>query len=104
MRPFDIERKFHIGKSSNGWCFTLHVIPERGVTSLHHWLEWFVKPYHVIMDEYGEIINPNEMQDIIERRGDHKPSQLLLRRHELGKYHCIGHGEGNYDYCIGTFN
>lgn len=30
----------HIGKSSAGWCFSLHVIPELGLNDWPEWEAW----------------------------------------------------------------
>jgi hypothetical protein len=34
LRDEDSDDCLHIGKSSLGWCFSLHVIPERGINTL----------------------------------------------------------------------
>ena len=41
----------HIGKSSGGWCFSLHVIPSEGLNSLDEWESRF--SCGVITNEYG---------------------------------------------------
>jgi len=61
----------HIGKSSGGWCFSLHVYPEENITTV------------TIVNEYGETISP---------------------RHRVDGKHCVGHGEGTWDYIIGEFS
>jgi hypothetical protein len=45
----------HIGKSSAGWCFSLHVMPEAGINSLDEWRSLFCDPYALIQDEYGRL-------------------------------------------------
>ena len=42
----------HIGKSSMGWCFSLHVIPDRGINSLGAWVPILTDPERAIIDEY----------------------------------------------------
>jgi hypothetical protein len=114
----------HIGKSSMGWCFSLHVIPELGINSLADWQERWKTG--VIENEYGETLTPEEMLSwITERRGHewsdrdwqgfygseaqfHAWNQSLrgprgLLRHRLGP-HCIGHGEGTWDLIPGVFS
>ena len=92
------EKPLHIGKSSMGWCFSLHIIPEEDIMTLDDWLMRFGKAGAVIKDEYGQIIKPEEMWDIILKPEENVP----LRRHEIDGF-CIGHGNGNYDYIKGTF-
>lgn len=48
-RPFE---QLHIGKSSAGWCFALHVIPERGIKDLDDWVRIWSQPEARIVDEY----------------------------------------------------
>lgn len=107
----------HIGKSSAGWCFSLHVYPEDRIFSIGDWLyRWFI-PGSVIEDEYGVQYTGCEMMDIIKKRNfpgnrrlaeeDAKRNQAEvgpnnLLRHPLGD-HCIGHGEGPWDYIVGNF-
>lgn len=71
----------HIGKSSGGWCFSLHVYPPDGretyklsdyglgVASIMSPKDWepLFKKYGVI-DEYGRQVEPDEMMSIITDR------------------------------------
>lgn len=90
----------HIGKSSGGWCFSLHV--ERpgddGPHDLKDWLALFKTPGSVIKDEYGVEISANDMVRVITRRSPD------LLRHTIGNGLCIGHGEGTWDYLVGEFS
>jgi len=88
----------HIGKSSAGWCFSLHVYPDEGINTLEDWQKYFEGK--VIKDEYGRIISQNELMEIITGRSHPRG----LYRHEIDYSHCIGHGEGTYDYLIGDFS
>lgn len=108
----------HIGKSSMGWCFSLHVIPESGINSLDDW-----KPLlraRSISDEYGRALSANEMLDIItERTGrgfatpqdermfhaeNHsEPGPKGLVRNRIGDS-CVSHGEGPWDCIVGEFS
>lgn len=119
------DTEYHIGKSSAGWCFSLHVEPDENIHRLGDvtgmWKD------NIIKNEYGEIIPPEEMLSIITQRSKtnndfheqpirysswkefHKlnhsefgPNGLL--RHQIDGSHCIGHGEGTYDYITGEFS
>lgn len=113
-RPKD---RLHIGKSSGGWCFSLHVDAGEGITSLADWQTLWSQPEARIVDECGVVITPAEMlRTITDRSWPNKrdvdtryldmnhavigPNGLL--RHRLGS-HCIGHGEGTYDLLPGEF-
>lgn len=107
----------HIGKSSIGWCFSLHVIPERGLNDLPDWEKfWRGK---IITNEYGEKINKKTMLDIITKRGQidnyrqrdasfHRDNHSEdgpngLVRSRIGS-NCIGHGKGTWDLISGEFS
>jgi len=51
--------KLHIGKSSAGWCFALHVTDE--ITSLDDWRKAWSCPWVTIVDEYGDTVTLTEM-------------------------------------------
>lgn len=55
--------KIHIGKSSGGWPFTVHVIPENGINS---WQDWhtFLKDKN-IQDEYGRNVSLDELNELV---------------------------------------
>ncbi len=113
----------HIGKSSAGWCFSLHVIPESNIHDLDGWeREWLLG---VIEDEYGEEISPGDMRQIIMARAArpfnekqwlgyrdeadfHKQNYsergpVGLLRHKIGRY-CLKHGAGTWDCILGEFS
>lgn len=118
------ERK-HIGKSSAGWCFSLHVIPEEGIHDLPDWERRWSQPGAWIEDEYGQTVTIEEMHDCITKRGrppkwDENPSGYNswadfhrrnysaqgpngLLRHKLGE-HCLKHGAGTWDCIPGEFS
>ena len=86
---------YHIGKSSGGWCFSLHVEPSNNINNIDD-IERLVRFWDDIVDEYGNKISVSEMLEIIkERKG--------TRHHKIGGG-CIGHGDGPYDYLIGEFS
>jgi hypothetical protein len=106
----------HIGKSSAGWCFGLHVIPEEGIHDLDDWLERFACEESLIRDEYGDIVDSLDMIGYITRRSSvhvWTVRELLenhavsgpnnLARHQLG-YNCVKHGEGTWDCIEGEFS
>lgn len=87
----------HIGKSSAGWCFSLHVIPEKGISDLYDWLKKLESGGH-IEDEYGDPVTIAELMDrITKRKGD-------LQRHPLNESHVHSHGEGTWDLIRGVFS
>jgi hypothetical protein len=116
-RPFD---PMHIGKSSSGWCFSLHIIPEDNINTLEDWKLLWNKQGSIIRDEYDKVISVVEMEDIItnrswvkntnkkdqqwylENHADQGPKNLA--RHKIDGRHCIGHGEGTWDYIVGEFS
>ena len=53
----------HIGKSSAGWCFSLHVHPEHGINTLADWQKVWRQPNATIVNEYGRAIAADEMLD-----------------------------------------
>lgn len=115
----------HIGKSSAGWCFALHVYPGGGPEDLEQWKATWSEG--MIEDEYGDKVSPEAMLQLItERRWKHCEEQRKfpmyrdedhfhrsnhsergpngLSRHKLMPGLCIGHGEGTWDLMIGDFS
>ena len=115
---FEVAERLHIGKSSAGWCFSLHVIPERELNSLEDWKEYLRQPNITIEDEYGRRHTLSELLDRITDRSRMTrdvPTEQWLRlnhavpgpnglvRHQIGQY-CVGHGEGTWDLIPGEFS
>jgi hypothetical protein len=111
------DERLHIGKSSAGWCFALHVIPEEGINSLDDWRIRWTKGR--IFDEYGTEVSPDDLNDRITHRGRAEPSGWTPRdyaenhaepgpnnmaRHKIDGRHCVGHGEGTWDLIAGEFS
>lgn len=109
--------RLHIGKSSAGWCFGLHVIPELEINSLDDWRKAWGKPGAKIVNEYGDDVPIQKMEDTILKRSwngsnlgptwfrlNHaEPGPNGLARHEKGRF-CIAHGDGTYDLITGDFS
>ena len=116
----------HIGKSSAGWCFSLHIHPEKNIHDLGNWRALW-KSGGEIQDEYDRKLFVNEMLTIICERSHPEPlgkippgfkgnwKQYLranhavegpnnLLRHEIDNHFCVDHGRGTYDLCIGEFS
>lgn len=110
----------HIGKSSMGWCFHLHVIPELNLNSLKDWQREFAQSRQFIRNEYHEVLSVEDMLDIItKRRGREgkepwseemyrqnyaEPGPNNLVRSKVDGRHCVGHGEGTWDLIAGNFS
>jgi hypothetical protein len=111
------DEPLHIGKSSAGWCFALHVIPEE-INDLDDWIKLWKAPA-VIKDEYGRELTCEEMYAVITQRSWKSASECsadflesnhaqsgpngLVRARLDGRY-CIGHGEGTWDHIVGEFS
>ncbi len=116
-RPFP---ELHIGKSSAGWCFALHVIPEDGINDLQDWEGNFLDPESYIENEYGEQVSVEKMLDVIKNRSwdrgvfiwtpkdyadNHaEPGPNGLVRHKIDGHRCVKHGEGTWDCIKGDFS
>lgn len=105
----------HIGKSSAGWCFSLHVYPDEAINDLPDWQRLYEQGE--IRDEYGVVLSAEEMTGRITHRGWSRPPDDSfsyaanhamagpnnLVRHQING-HCIGHGEGTWDLIVGEFS
>jgi hypothetical protein len=114
------EPPIHLGKSSWGWCFSLHVSPEDGIycwEDIQQLIEDKLCEEWRIENEYGDQIGLVDFVKVVtERSGAHPWDryELLenhavqgpnnLARYAIDNWHCIGHGEGTYDYIIGEFS
>jgi hypothetical protein len=111
----------HIGKSSAGWCFALHVDREDDIRSLSDWLRRFAMRGSRIENEYGDPITTEEMVHVICCRGNASAeggverSQVFLAanhalegprgllRSKLDSM-CVGYGRGTWDLIEGEFS
>ena len=114
----DPPERLHIGKSSVGWCFALHVFDEPRIRSLEDWDRFFDTFSGHIEDEYCNRYSWSEMRQIITERkrtrGEEWSPRMMeqnnavpgpngLVRHRLDRY-CLGHGEGPWDLMPGHFS
>jgi hypothetical protein len=115
--------KMHLGKSSAGWCFGLHVYPGLELIDWHDmwsYISFCVEEQgHEIKNEYGETILPEVFFAIVWDRHSEQPhdAEWLRMNHAqpgpfgLARYlvdgqHCIGNA-GQYapiDYIVGEFS
>ena len=58
--------QLHIGKSSMGWCFSLHMHPECGLETWDNWVS-FLKGKRIV-DEYGSKISRRQFMEIVTKR------------------------------------
>lgn len=111
--------ELHIGKSSGGWCFSLHVIPEERINDLPDWEKRLSAPDAIIKNEYGDVVTTKEMMKIITgrrwTRNAHSNNEWLEKNHaergpnnlfrsRIDGRHCIGHGAGTWDLITGEFS
>ena len=116
--------QYHVGKSSGGWCFALHVLPEHGINSLEDWKRLFDQPGSLIVDEYEQEVPIAEMLRVITERKalrgirqpvwtaerfrqNHRhaePGPNGLARAVVDGRYCVGHGEGTWDLVPGEFS
>lgn len=58
----------HVGKSSSGWCFSLHIYPELGIETLDDWVDRWGRYGSEIRDESLKRVYPDEMRRIVTDR------------------------------------
>lgn len=67
----DKPEKIHLGKSSSGWCFSLHVYPDTNLfdwPEIRTWLEQQLLTGSVIKDEYSEQVSLEKFESIVTER------------------------------------
>ena len=107
----------HIGKSSYGWCFGLHIYPEEEVETLEDWVAVLKADGAEIYNEDGEEVKFKDLLDTIVNRSHPQPTSAEwladnagvpgpnnLARHKIDGHFCVGHGKGTWDYLIGEFS
>jgi len=108
----DVGEELHIGKSSMGWVFSLHVYPERGINTLYDWLPLLLDSGNLIQDEYGRNVSGEHILKQITCRGRSGPvdwsvNDWDMNSAEPGPNNLVRgkandgrtHGEGTWDYC-----
>jgi hypothetical protein len=93
----------HIGKSSYGWCFGLHVDDEHELTTLGAWREAWAQPGTVIVDEYERPLTPDAMFECITDRAAYALPGKAPFRHPCN-HNCLGPGGPGYDLIRGEFS
>ena len=95
------EHNLHIGKSSWGWKFALHVIEyDQELRGLDEWKAFLKRDDVVIKDEDNEVLTYDMMIDIIMNRDHHKTDGEL--RDSTG-YDGHNYGGDTYDLVEGDF-
>ena len=105
--------RLHIGKSSAGWVFALHVYPDKDIHDLPDWVALWGHPGARIFDEYGKQVSPDELLLVIVGRVPAKPrgnqtaewlsqngavpGPFGLARSKVSGMGCMAHGAGTYD-------
>jgi hypothetical protein len=125
-RPKEDVEPIHIGKSSAGWVFSLHVDPDAGICNLEDWVGQWKTPGKII-DEYDRIVSvPDMLMCILHRHGiadwDKPPPSYnswiefhrknysmqgpnnLLRSNPVGHPCKVKHGPSTYDLHEGEFS
>ena len=110
--------RLHIGKSSSGWVFALHTIPEDNLASLDDWVTYLRSDSITIKDEYGDHVSLDALLEVIMNRGRQESQHMTpdwlrqnhaeigpnnLARHPIGD-HCAGHGNGTWSMMLGYFS
>lgn len=91
----------HIGKSSGGLCFSLHVMPDDHINTLDDWRALWSAPGAYVRNEYGERVPLDKLERIITERSWRGE---FPHRHPIDGRHCVGHGDGTWDYIVGEFS
>lgn len=89
----------HIGKSSYGWYFSLHIIPQYGLNELEDWKN-FLKG-KVIHDEYGRVISYNKMIKTIVRDFNEKKGLWGMKKDY--QYGLVIDQSFGYKTCVGKY-
>lgn len=94
--------RLHIGKSSGGWKFGFHAIPERGLTSWAAWADFLAE--RIIVNEYGEEMTLFEFTPTVEDRW--VPPNLDGLRCRVGLHGDDRdfHDDEGYDFYVGEFS
>ena len=111
----------HVGKSSGGWAFGLHVDSGIGISTLEDWINRWNLPGSSIRNEYGDAVSADEMLATVTKRS--RPDKVKWSAEELQRNYafvdkatnllrhdprldrnCRGNGDGTFDYIEGEFS
>lgn len=106
-----------LGQSTNGWCFSLHRLYDKGIEDLSDWIDLLRSDDWRIFDDKDKELSIEEMlTTIIDRRAEHPsedpgfyaskkavPGPNGLLRHRLNPLWCMRHGEGAWDLMTTDF-
>jgi hypothetical protein len=91
----------HIGKSSAGWTFSLHIIPSVGLNS---WKDWKRRlKSSVIKDEYGNVITLKELDALIKFKRKYKDEAHMIEAYKKYPKHYKQCKTGD-SLCAGDFS
>lgn len=105
---------FHIGKSSVGWAFQLHVFEVcregRVVLSIQSLDDWYLfiekcqmeSARYQIFDEYGVKYSLEDLLRVIQNRI--MLNGAAVRHSDIDGLHCVGRGDGTWDLVKGEFS
>lgn len=98
-RGGEIDKK-HIGKSSVGWAFMLHVYPEEKIYNLEDWIDRIKLLGGKIYNEYDDEITLNCLYQIITDRSGMNKTLQRMPAHPSN----LGPGGPTWDKVIGEFS
>lgn len=121
------DERLHIGKSSFGWVFALHVRSDRDFDhrypeDLEGWRKRWAQPDSYIVNEYGDLVHPSNMEQTVSGRtgkvGEPNPWSEHATRANYAEWdekvglfrtvpdgiHCVANGKGTWDLHIGDFS
>jgi hypothetical protein len=93
-------QSLHIGKSSIGWAFSLHVDPDNGIYNVANWVAIWNREGARIVDEYGDEILPSAMFKIITVR----PGPIFITVPPIRRLPNDQYGGPCYDLVQGDFS
>jgi len=96
----------HIGKSSYGWTFGLHIYPDEGINNLDDWEKFIreaVADGRLIIDEEGRRISVEELLKRIRVRAPAVRADRLRRQSEADP-RFARFGGATWDYVEGDFS
>ena len=93
-----VKPDLHIGKSSAGWKFMLHIDPDNGINNLDDWVKIWSQEGAVIRNEYGDDIPPQDMLKTITHRGG------VLSSYRYKEISHTAPPDATYDYLKGNFS